>query len=223
MSQNIKCLAMLLDGPLQSWGYMSRFDRRTSLSYPTRSGLIGMLCAAMGIDRADVEGLEQFNSMKITVFIFAQGGRLTDYHTVGGGWDKKTHSQNIVPRTNGKPSDDAVITYREYLEDSKFGVILQDNLKQIEKIAEALKEPKWGIWFGRKSCIPASPVYQGIFDDMESALPHLKMRSGQSEILKYVCEVDTFEKGKDTLMVEAIDFKKRIFAPKRVLTNSWSE
>ena len=150
MADNFKCLAMLLDSPLQSWGYMSRFDRRTSLSYPTRSGIIGMLCATMGIDRKDSASLGQFKKIKMTVFVFAQGGRLTDYHTVGGGWDKKNEKQNVVPKTDGSAGD-PVQTYREYLEDSRFGVILQGGSVQIERMAEALKNPIWGKLWGETS------------------------------------------------------------------------
>ena len=42
-------LALLLDGPLQSWGFSSRFQRRTTGLHPTKSGVIGMICAAMGL------------------------------------------------------------------------------------------------------------------------------------------------------------------------------
>jgi CRISPR system Cascade subunit CasD len=45
------CLALLLDGPMQSWGYSSRFDRRTTALHPTRSGIIGLLAAALGINK----------------------------------------------------------------------------------------------------------------------------------------------------------------------------
>ena len=46
-------LALYFDAPLQSWGYASKFDRRTTLAHPTRSGVIGLLCAAAGIGIAD--------------------------------------------------------------------------------------------------------------------------------------------------------------------------
>jgi len=42
-------LALLLDGPLQSWGFASRFQRRTTGLHPTKSGVIGLITAAMGL------------------------------------------------------------------------------------------------------------------------------------------------------------------------------
>ena len=210
------CLSLLLDAPLQSWGYQSRFDRRTSLSYPTRSGIVGMLCAAMGIDRSDTHGLGQFSDLKVTVYVFSASGRLMDFHTVGGGWDKKTDPQNIVPRASGGVGD-TVVTRREFLQHAKFGVILQGDSALLERIAGAVQNPRWGIWLGRKACIPASPVFQGIHDSEALALQSLQKRVGSACQVKSITrEVDRFEDGTDTLMDVPLDFAQREFLPRRV-------
>lgn len=44
----MKTLLLWLEGPLQSWGHDSQFDRRDTLPFPTFSGICGMLCAALG-------------------------------------------------------------------------------------------------------------------------------------------------------------------------------
>ena len=96
-------LALYFDAPLQSWGYASKFDRRTSLAHPTRSGVIGLLCAACGIDRTDVEGLARLeNGLDMDVYAYVLGSRLTDYHTVGGGYDPKTEAQFICRKGDGE-------------------------------------------------------------------------------------------------------------------------
>jgi CRISPR system Cascade subunit CasD len=62
-------LAMILDGPLQSWGYSSRFDRRTTGLHPTKSGVVGLICAAMGLAKGSAEEqevLDQLNAAKMT-------------------------------------------------------------------------------------------------------------------------------------------------------------
>jgi len=209
-------ISLLLDAPLQSWGYQSRFDRRTSLSYPTRSGIVGMLCAAMGVDRSDSPGLVQFRNLKMTVYVFSGCGRLMDFHTVGGGWDKKSHRQNIVPKADGS-APDTVVTRREFLQHAKFGVVLQGDIALLDRIAAALQNPRWGIWLGRKACIPASPVFQGMHDSEALALQRLQERAdtgcGARSIIR---EVDRFEDGTDTLMDTPLDFAKREFIPRRV-------
>jgi CRISPR system Cascade subunit CasD len=154
------CLALLLDAPLQSWGHSSRFDRRTTALHPTRSGVIGLIAAAMGIDKHapdEAEQLRRLNPLRVTTVTLGrrdQRGeslpmrRLEDYHTVTG-----------IRRASGKVDDDATVqTYRHYLLDARFGVMLEGPAAVLEEIAAALRDPKWGVWFGRKSCLPARPV-----------------------------------------------------------------
>ena len=51
MSVDLAFLALRLEGPLQSWGFESQFSRRNSGLWPSKSGILGMCCAAMGVDR----------------------------------------------------------------------------------------------------------------------------------------------------------------------------
>ena len=55
MSAETAYLALLLDGPLQSWGFASRFQRRTTGLHPTKSGVLGLICAAMGLAKGSRE------------------------------------------------------------------------------------------------------------------------------------------------------------------------
>jgi CRISPR system Cascade subunit CasD len=223
MSNEKVYLALFLDAPLQSWGYQSRFNRRTTLSYPTRSGIIGMICAAMGKDSSDTAALVELSplSMRMTVLVFQQGSRLVDFHTVGGGYDRRTQEQYIVHTARGKlrsPEKQTDPTEREYLEDSKFGVILEGPESLLRDIAAALKDPKWGVWLGRKACIPAMPVYQGVFKQEEAAIEYLRHIPGAElqGVMRIVREVSDFSSGTDTLMDLPLDFKNREFAPRRV-------
>jgi len=215
MNENKTYLALLLDAPLQSWGYQSKFDRRTSFSQPTRSGLLGLICAAMGIDRAESSRLAEFANLEITALTLHNNGRLTDFHTVGGGWDKKKNKRNIVPKANGSVNN-TVVTRREYLQSSKFGIVICGPGNQLETIGEALRNPQWGIWLGRKSCIPAAPVMQGLFDTETAALQHLCERTECPQPSRVCREAISFEDGTDTLMDIPVDFATREFTPRRI-------
>lgn len=208
-------LALFLDSPLQSWGYQSRFDRRTTLSYPTRSGVLGLLCAALGIGRRDRGSLEQLDTgLAISVYAFGRPSMITDYHTVGGGYDAKARSQNIVPKADGGRGD-TVVTYRDYLQDARFGVLVHGKASLLQDLLTALRDPEWGIWLGRKCCIPASVVPQGIFNTDEGALAHLA-KLARSEPTRRVTEVDQFDLGSDTLLDRPLDFSTREFKTRRV-------
>ena len=225
-------LALYLDGPMQSWGYQSRFNRRTTLAYPTRSGIIGLLGAALGIDRADQQRLEELNSANLHIEVLAltrvdaRGrdrlpSRWTDYHTVGGGYDSKTERQ-WMPRKANEASPDTVLTYREFLSDIRFGVLLSGEKALLENCEKALNNPCWGLWLGRKCCIPASPICQGFFESREAAQNHLE-RLTEGRVTRKITEVDRFDDGNDTLMDVPVNFQSREFQPRRVFCEAIGE
>ena len=176
------CLALLLDGPLQSWGHSSRFERRTTALHPTRSAVFGLIAAALGIDKqgsAEAAQLARFSALRLTMVTLPRRSRregdlpmqrLEDYHTVTG-----------IRRASGKVAEDATVqTYRHYLLDARFGVLLEGPAALLNEIAAALRNPKWGVWLGRKCCLPASPVLVGVKPDQPRAWSELLRRAGYS-------------------------------------------
>ncbi len=179
MSNNLSaCLGFVLDGPLQSWGTASRFQRRGTNHHPSKSGVAGLIAAAMGLPKGserEREWLAAIAALRMTSVLLPRNGRrrksgdyvplpirrLMDYHTVGGGYDKATQPLSIPRKASGGPKDDATVTEREYLMDARFAILLEPRdgaMSILEQMAAALSNPVWGIWFGRKSCLPAVPV-----------------------------------------------------------------
>ena len=177
MSTNA-CIALLLDGPLQSWGHASRFERRTTALHPTRSGVIGLIAAAMGIDKhsaGETGLLAQLQPLQVTTLTLPRRNRraeeilmqrLEDYHTVAFTREagaKPARVAKLLARARGPISADdrsseIKPTTRHYLLDARFGVLLEGPHAFLDPIAAALRNPKWGVWLGRKCCLPASPV-----------------------------------------------------------------
>ena len=95
---------------------------------------------------------------------------MTDYHTVGARYDKEDPWQKrMIPTTaDGKPRG-TDLTHRDYLSDSVFGAVLSGDDALVAEMAAALENPVWGVWLGRKSCIPTEPVFAGVFDSAEAA------------------------------------------------------
>jgi CRISPR system Cascade subunit CasD len=176
---NKACLALLLDGPMQSWGFASRFTRRTTALHPTKSGIVGLLAAAMGVDKhvpdeaAIVARLAALNCTTVTLPKKRNGAelpmlRLLDYHTIGGGYDKDTEWMK-KPRAASGATLETVLSERHYLLDARFGVILQGERDWLDEIASKLRNPTWGLWLGRKCCIPATPLLMGVSSDRDAA------------------------------------------------------
>lgn len=147
-------LFLRLEGPLQAWGDTSKFVIRRTMDAPTKSGILGLLCCAMGLSReASREHLAQLNELTMGVRIDRHGTRWWDYQTVGAGIGMTTAGGGLKTGAQG-----TLITRREYLADASFLVALQGDTTLIQKLTAVLASPKWPVFLGRKSCPPAVPV-----------------------------------------------------------------
>jgi CRISPR system Cascade subunit CasD len=161
-------LFLRLEGPMQAWGNQeSKFVVRRTADAPTKSGVIGMLCAALGVSRqdADKEWLPKLGALRMGVRIDAPGVRWWDYHTVGAGMKMRT--------AEGKLKDGPMLTRREYLCDASFLVALQGEPALIVELEAAMKNPRWTLYLGRKCCPPSRPLLgypAGDFPDLVSAV-----------------------------------------------------
>ncbi|MCC6909095.1 MAG: type I-E CRISPR-associated protein Cas5/CasD [Phycisphaerales bacterium] len=147
-------LFLRLEGPLQSWGDTSKFVIRRSMEAPTKSGVLGLVCCAMGLLRAKArERLPELNTLAMGVRIDRPGTRWWDYHTVGADVGMTTAGGGIKTGAQG-----TLITRREYLADASFLVALRGEAELIQRVAGALAAPVWPVFLGRKSCPPGLPV-----------------------------------------------------------------
>lgn len=180
-------LLLWLEAPLQSWGFDSKFGRRDTLAFPTRSGVLGLVCSALGAGGEQRAFLAKFGRLDQTVVSFVRGkqtanGRvkqereplLRDFHMVGSGYDDQDPwSSLLIPKTSeGKKAvgGGTKMTYRYYLQDAAFAVVLEVPIDKAEAIAQALQNPAWDIYLGRKSCVPTDFIYRGTFDNEAIAL-----------------------------------------------------
>jgi CRISPR system Cascade subunit CasD len=216
------CLALCFEGPLQSWGIGDRFSLRKTASLPSKSAVLGLCCAALGAARGgelEQEWLPKLNRLGfLSVAVPRQHEtasglkpltvrRMEDYHTVQ---DSRT--------ADGK-SKETHITHRTYLNDARFVVILQGEPACLAQLSAALRDPVWGIWLGRKACIPSAPVLRGIFPGSEDALESL-VGSRSPNAFNHICDEGFFgdnSPGNDSHMDAPTTFADpREFLPRRV-------
>jgi CRISPR-associated protein Cas5/CasD subtype I-E len=154
MSDASNTLFLRLEGPMQAWGDNSKFVIRRTMEAPTKSGVIGLVCCAMGLSRQTAsERLPELNGLAMGVRIDRPGTRWWDYHTVGAGIGLLTAKGDLKTGAQG-----TLITRREYLCDASFFVGLQGGSELIQRVKDALENPKWPLFLGRKCCPPAVPV-----------------------------------------------------------------
>lgn len=175
-------LLLWLEGPLQSWGADSRYGNRTTLPFPTRSGVLGLLCCAAGRGGEQREWLARMADWTQTVRAYArrQGDRaalaplLTDFQMVGSGYDEADAWQSLlVPKTSEgkKPvGSGAKMTYRHYIQDMAFACALELPEEEAVALAAALEHPVWELSLGRRNCPPSDIIGRGVFPSEAGAL-----------------------------------------------------
>lgn len=140
-------LAVCLDAPMQSWGLRSRFQNRDTAHEPTKSGLVGILAAALGIARENTDEIQRLAQVRMGVRVDREGLVERDFHTV-----------NNVPNTEEKDRK-TVVSDRYYLADAVFLVVLEHpDRDKLERWHTALHQPHWPLYLGRKAFVPARPL-----------------------------------------------------------------
>lgn len=158
-------LLMRLEGPLQSWGERSRWDERDTAYFPTKSGVIGLLACAMGICRGDARIGALSDALHVSVRTDVPGCIITDFQTVSG----------IIRIANGgqrgnKGEVTTITSGRQYLEDAAFLVAVTGERSLLESCRDALLDPVWTPFLGRKCCVPTRPILDCLTDDYETVL-----------------------------------------------------
>ena len=166
-------LLLRLQAPLQSWGISSLFTERDTAREPSKSGVIGLICAALGRERsADLGDLAR---LRMGIRVDREGKLQIDYQTSG----------NIL-RSDGSISKNAVVSRRYYLADAVFLVGLEGDLEELRRIDYALRSPTWQLYLGRKAFPPSVPIwlYDGLREgELETELrAYLPLVKGEEKL-----------------------------------------
>jgi CRISPR system Cascade subunit CasD len=140
-------LLLRLAGPLQARGTTSRFDERDSGLEPSKSGVLGLVSAALGRDRS--ESVNDLAALRMGVRVDREGVLMRDYQTATG----------IMLASGKADKGRTVISPRFYLSDAAFLVGLEGDPTLLEHVHEALKHLVWPLALGRKSMPPGEPVW----------------------------------------------------------------
>ncbi len=190
-------LLLRLAAPLQSWGVNSKFETRRTNREPTKSGVLGLVAAAIGLRRDDEEGLARLVRLRFGVRVDREGDLLVDYHTAKNPLPKEVKEY----RQKGKKPPAPYVTHRHYLCDAVFLVGLEsDDRAWLGEIEAALRRPVYPPFLGRRSCPPTQPLCLGLREAaLEEALraePRLvKPRRGDGDVLRLVIDAAPGEPG----------------------------
>jgi CRISPR system Cascade subunit CasD len=201
-------LLLRLSGPMQSWGVQSRFSMRDTGLEPSKSGVIGLLCAALGRPRASP--LDDLASLRMGVRVDCEGLLSYDFHT----------AQNVLRAGGG--IKDTEPSRRYYLADARFLVGLEgESHDLLARLQTALRLPVRPLYLGRKAFVPGEPIW--IEDGLPSGAWLLEVlesypwlggaRRERPERVRLVLEDP---EGAEVRHDHPLSFAERTFAPRRL-------
>lgn len=157
-----KFLVFDLYGPFQSWGQQAVNVTRPTDAYPTKSGVLGLVAAALGIPREqEAEHQRLQRSLGYGVCTLSTGHLARDYHTVQMPESRRKLTHHTRKSELSDPGNlKTILTQRDYRGDAFYVVALwqQNHDAPLEAIAHALKSPTFYLSLGRRSCVPCLPL-----------------------------------------------------------------
>ena len=164
----MQVLLLTFYAPLSAWGdHGARTTLRGSWSRPTRTATLGIVAAALGIERSAHEShLALHQWLGFAVRVDATGGSMMDYHTFHAGIGNHVQFARTRRDEVAGPIKTS-ITYREYRTDGLHTVALwakEGSPWSLKEIREAILRPQWMLYLGRRACVPALPLNPAIVD-----------------------------------------------------------
>lgn len=154
-------LLFRLYGPMAAWGEVAVGETRPTAAHPSKSAVLGLVAAALGIKREDEEPLQQLeNGCAFGVRVDAAGELLRDYHTAQVPPERR--KVRYYTRRDELRGDDlyTILSSRDYRTDSCYSIALWSTAEScsLGDIQQALLRPKFPLYLGRKSCPLSLPL-----------------------------------------------------------------
>jgi CRISPR system Cascade subunit CasD len=173
-------LLFRLYGPLASWGEVAVGEARLTALQPTRSALLGLLGAALGLRRGDEASFTALGAtLRFAVFVGRPGVPARDFHTIQvappqRGRSRPTRTDQLRGRRHELAT---ILSYRDYRCDALYDVAAWQEGEgepafPLARLEAALKRPVFTLYLGRKSCPTALPLGARVVES-ETALAAL--------------------------------------------------
>lgn len=173
-------LLFRLYGAMASWGKIAVGETRHTETHPSKSALVGLLSAAVGITRdQENELMALAQGYQFAIWQPCTGDVLTDYHTtqVPDSVGKYTYRNRREEIVMGKDRLGTILSSREYMTDNVNIIAIkireQGNKDKeppysLEQLQKCLQKPKFHLYLGRKSCPISVPLHAQLMTNLDS-------------------------------------------------------
>ncbi len=159
-------LVFQLQAAMASWGDVAVGEYRGSRDAPGIAALIGLLGAALGVRREDEPTHAALqDGFRFAVGVVDSGQLLRDYHTAQvpsrSSLKGRPHATRRDELSFARHELNTILSTRDYRQEAACVVAVQAAAQAphtLEALAQALREPKFVLYLGRKCCPPAAPL-----------------------------------------------------------------
>lgn len=155
-------LLFTLYGPLVAWGDIAVGEYRPSFAHPSKSAIVGLLAAALGIRRDEEERQQSLAAACFfAVRVDSMGLLLRDYHTTQVPPARKGVTHYTRRAELAGHDLNTILSSRDYRCDAVYAVaitVAADSPFSIQQLADKLRKPVFTLYLGRKSCPLALPL-----------------------------------------------------------------
>lgn len=162
-------LVFQLYGPMAAWGDIAVGEYRPSYAHPSKSAIVGLLAAALGIRRDEEERQKRLaTACSFAVSVDAMGVLLRDYHTAQVPTERKGVTRYTRYSELASEKLNTILSSRDYRCDAAYvvAIFLRDCSEfTLELLENKLRKPEFALYLGRKSCPLALPLNPMIVRD----------------------------------------------------------
>lgn len=173
-------LVFQLYGPMAAWGDIAVGEYRPSFAHPSKSAIVGLLAAALGIRRDEEDRhIKLATSCLFAVRVDSLGLLLRDYHTTQVPSAKRGVIHYTRKAELAGNDQNTILSSRDYRCDAAYTIaisMVKDALYSVVELAAALQKPVFALYLGRKSCPLALPIQPHIIQatNLHEALTNIE-------------------------------------------------
>jgi CRISPR system Cascade subunit CasD len=162
-------LIIHLRGPFASFAESPGNTTRKTGDMPSRSALIGLAAAALGIERSDQVRQTQLADALVTASaLLSSGDILSDFHTFQSLNDAAKGASSRVNALARKEYLETGITRRDYRTDASWQAAYRlsstAGIVALTELKKAFQQPQFALYLGRRSCPPSHPLNPKLYE-----------------------------------------------------------
>ena len=197
--KNEECLLFHLAGPMSSWGGIAVGSIRPTEMHPSKSAVVGIISASLGIDRLDSERQASlFTDFDYVIVSSGKEGEMSDYATIQSSRPPSEEKYTILPPRSqelARESLNTILSTKRYVCNGFYTVAIIPRVKpafDLQRIKDALERPVFIPYLGRKSCPMSFPMSPSIeyYDDLMELLKDKSLWPFMSEWMQSAAYLD---------------------------------